>query len=269
MRAAIVAKAGSHQEAWAAALMSGLARHGIETVVARDSDQVAGADFAACWGWRHGRRLRARGLRVLVMERGYIGDRMAWTSLGWDGLNGRAIFPPAGAGGQRLDRHHPGAIRPWREGGRVALILGQVRGDMSLEGVNIAAWYVEAAQRLHDLGWEVAFRQHPVERARGYSPPFLPGRIERRSGGTLPEDLEGVGLAVAWNSNGLTDCVLLGVPVMAGDPGAMAWAVAAQGLDAEPLRPARRGWAEWLAWCQWSEAEIASGEAWEHVGQCL
>lgn len=56
-----------------------------------------------------------------------------------------------------------------------------------------------------------------------------------------------------------------GVPVIACDPGAMCWDVAAHGLDAEIVRPSRDAWAARLAWTQWTIDEIESGEAWSHV----
>lgn len=259
LRFALSTRPGTHQAPWGQALAEGLRRHGLIQVPVE-----ARPDFIACWGWRAGRRLQRLGHQVLVLERGYLGDRFAWTSLGWNGLNGRALFPDSG-GPERLAEQHPGILLPWRAGGDVALILGQVGHDAALAEVNIAAWYVHIASRLALIGWRVAFRQHPVEVERGYPAPAFSGAITRRRGATLAEDLDGVGLAVAWNSNGLTDCACLGVPVLAADRGAMAWPVASHRFEEEPVRPDRQAWAEHLAWCQWSAEEIASGVAWDHV----
>lgn len=262
-RFAVSVRSGTHQERWGEALVEGLKRHGWVRVGERERPA-----FVTCWGWRGGKRLRQAGHRVLVLERGYLGDRFAWTSLGWDGLNGYATFPESG-GPERLALHHPEALRPWRSGdGDLALLLGQVKGDASLVRIDPLWWYDTAAKALLARGWRVAYRQHPVEAERGYPLPILPAGVEVRRG-TLAEALRGVAVAVAWNSNALTDCACLGVPVIACDKGAMAWPVAGHGLDAGVLRPDREPWAERLAWCQWSLDELQDGTAWEHVRQCL
>jgi len=73
------------------------------------------------------------GRDVLVMERGYIGDRTHWTSLGWNGLNGRARVPLAPAdGGARFERNYSRLMHPYNPAGHYALIIGQVPGDASL-----------------------------------------------------------------------------------------------------------------------------------------
>ena len=77
-----------HQVEHQRAMLKGLAAHGIPaTAGALNHVETV---HVAVWGWRHGAPLRAAGHKVLVMERGYLGDRMAWTSLAWNGLNGRA-----------------------------------------------------------------------------------------------------------------------------------------------------------------------------------
>lgn len=261
-RFAISFSRGSHQEPWAQAAIAGLRRHGWAWVGEKEEPQ-----FVLCWGWRTGKQLQRRGLRVLVMERGYIGDRFHWTSLGWDGLNGLATFPASG-GPERLAEHHPDILLPWRTSGSVALLLGQVRGDQSLTRVDPLCWYDIAARSLMERGWSVAFRQHPVEVERGYPLPRLPRGVEIRQG-ALADSLNDVAVAVAWNSNALVDCACLGVPVVACDDGAMAWPVAGHGLGAEISCPDRQPWAERLAWCQWNAEELLDGTAWEHVRQCL
>jgi hypothetical protein len=78
--------------------------------------------------------------------------------------------------------------------------------------------------------------------------------------------LMGAEVAISWNSNALTDAALAGVPLVAGDPGAMAWRIAGQGLGTLPALRERQRWAHDLAWCQWGAAELESGQAWEAVG---
>lgn len=74
----------AHQGECKRALAEGLRRHGISDL---------GQNVVVCWGWHTGRGYRAQGRDVLVFERGYIGDRFKWTSIAWNGLNGRGTFP--------------------------------------------------------------------------------------------------------------------------------------------------------------------------------
>src|SRR6185295_14381456 len=131
-----------HHQIHGQALAEGLLRHGVEVDFCPE-EAVPAADVCACWGWRLGERLRDKGKRVLVMERGYV-NRMEWVSLGWDGLNGRAVrrwdtLPDRWA---MFSSH----VRAWRPGGSYALLVGQVLGDMSVKHVDLSAWYAEAVR---------------------------------------------------------------------------------------------------------------------------
>ena len=131
---------------WVAALIEGLRRHGLEprySPVIRDD-----VDVVVCWGWRRGQKYRKRGHHVLMLERGYVGDRMAWLSLGWDGLNGRARFPVVDDGGERWRRYFGGMLQPWRDGGDFIVLMGQVASDAAVGSCDIQAWYLEASARL-------------------------------------------------------------------------------------------------------------------------
>lgn len=260
MRAAIVvAKGATHQDAWAAAIADGFRRHGITVEIGTELDQARG-DFAVVWGARKCMEMQKRGFHVLVMERGYVLDRERWTSLGWNGLNGRAAFPiiddPL-----RWERLFAGAMKEWRRQSGYALIMGQVRGDQALKGVDIDRWYAEAAARLRERGHDVRFRQHPVELRRKYPPPLVP--CARFIHGSLEKALSGASLVVTYNSNSAVDAVLGGIAAHSSDPGSMAWPVTSHDLNER--HPPRSEWAARLAWCQWQEDEIRDGSAWEAV----
>lgn len=214
--------------------------------------------YAACWGWRLGSVLRTRGCQVLVMERGYIGDRFEYTSLGWNGLNNYAAFPEyADDAGARF-RAHGGVIKPWREGGDYVLILGQVRGDQSLQGRDLTAWYAEAADAARKrYGKPVYFRPHPLAGQKGFS--SVPG-VPEMPPCSLDEALAGALFTVAYNSNSCLDSVLAGVPCYAGDRGTMAWDLCAHDIG-RIVRPEREAVAHRVAWTQWARSEIESGEA--------
>jgi len=263
MRAAIHVNGAAHQSANARAMRAGLERHGVEVVHAAVDVPVL-CDFAVIWGWRQP-AVSANG-PTLVMERGYIGDlenRRRWTSLGWDGLNGRARRPSPDAG-ERWDAHFETMMQAPRDGGAYVLLAGQCRGDRAVAGTNIALWARDTARQLQELtDLPIRFRPHPQE----LSPWDVHGVAT--SDRTLAEDLAEAAFVVTFNSNAGVDAALAGVPVVAVDEGAMAWPIAAHELTATPVLPGRRTWATQLAFCQWTAQEIETGEAWEALRECM
>lgn len=266
MRAAVYQSPSDDVNALLAAMAAGLERSGHSVSRFRDGPERF-ADIAVVWGWRIGRRIKQEGFTgpVLVMERGYLGDRLkVWTSLGWDGLNGRARFPEVDDP-TRFEKHFAADLKPWREGDGYALLVGQVRTDTAVEGTNIIAWYSKAASELREGGWDVVFRQHPREVQRGMGAITVPGTTY--STATLDDDLAGAALAVTFNSNTGVDAIMAGVPVYAEDEGSMVWPIASH--DGEIVTPDRRPHLNRLAWCQWQVEELADGSAWEVVREAM
>lgn len=240
-----------HQLAHQSALAEGLAACGVQAEVSAGA-VPAGATHVACWGWHHGRALRAAGFEVLVMERGYVGDRFAWTSLGWNGLNGRAQFPVV------CPTHELPEIAQWRTGGAYVLLLGQVPGDASLQGKDLSYWYAQAAGEARKAyGLPVHFRPHPLSARRGGAKAVAG---TEPSTGSLDEALAGAAVAITWNSNSAVDAVLAGVPTVAMDEGSMAWEVTAHRIG-DTVKPERAEWLQRLVDCQWALDEIRSGVA--------
>jgi len=239
-------------------------------------DALAGANAAVVWGWRRALRCKAARpeLPVLVMERGYVGDRFHWTSLGWNGLNGRAIFPRSRIDGDMLHQLERWVHiiegdkywQAWRDPAKpgYALILGQVPSDAACANVNLAYQYRAWRDFLVQRGHTVKFRPHP--KARGQGNPF---RRAECTYGTLAEDLAGAKFTVSWNSNSSVDSVLSGVPSVTFDKGAMAWPVTSHDLDNPVTMPYRTEWAAQLAWCQWQPSELADGTAWRAVREVM
>lgn len=237
-------------------LVVGLEALGIQVIVT--SALVAPTQYAACWGWRIGNTLRKRGKQVLVMERGYVGDRFLYTSLGWNGLNNYAEFPAYPDDGGARFRAHGGVIKPWRDGGRYVLILGQVKGDQSLAGRDLTQWYAEQARAARRRwGLPVYFRPHPLAGTKGFDK--VPG-VENMPACTLAEALDGALFTIAFNSNSCLDSVLAGVPCLAGDRGTVAWDLCMRDVSGI-VRPEREAVAHSIAWRQWSVDEIESGDA--------
>lgn len=212
----------------------------------------------ACWGWRKGKDLRDKGHEVLVMERGYIGDRFKYTSLGWNGLNGHAEFPSYPDDNGERFRAHNVEIKPWKKDGKYALILGQVPNDASLKGMNMTPWYQQKAQEISSAyNIPVYFRPHPDLKRKGIRQ-SITGTI--LSDGTLEQALNGALFTVCYNSNSSVDSVLNGIPCVVGDRGSMAYDMCGKSID-EIIYPEREQWAYKLAQTQWTIDEIYSGEA--------
>lgn len=267
IRSLAVVCPGAHSAPFLRAIADGAARHGIVAKIVGPADSTSWADAVACWGWRQGRRYsEMHGPdRVLILERGYMTDaigrdRFTWTSLGWGGLNGHARFTLPDDGGSRWRRCFDGCLAPPRAGGDCIVIMGQVPGDASIANVDLAAWYRRAADRLAEtFSKPVLFRPHPKHRGAPW-PVDIP-----LAEGDLDEVLARASLVAAYNSNSLTDAVMAGVHVLAGDCGAMAWPVAKyRGLEAldRPRTVNREAWAHRMAWTQWLPNELADGTAW-------
>lgn len=219
----------------------------------------------ACWGWRNGKMLRKRGHEVLVMERGYLADRFTHTSLAWNGLNGHGTFPSYPSDGGERFRSLNVPVLPWRMEGKYALILCQVPGDMSLQGMDMLPWYEAKAKEIAEThGLPVVYRQHPDLDKKGIKQ-IIKGAD--RLYGTLPDALADAALTICFNSNSSVDSILAGVPCVVGDRGTMAWNVCGKEVG-DLMRVDRDEWLHDLAWKQWEMNEIRSGFALRGLVAC-
>lgn len=234
----------------------GLEAHGVRVRHALHRGEAIETQHVACWSWVNGERFRRAGHSVLVLERGYIGDRTQWTSLAWNGLNNKGTVPAVPEDdGERFERHHAGILKPWNPEGDYVLLVGQVADAMSvLDQDGLARWYAAQAARHPDT--PVRFRPHP--HAHVIAPvQAVPGAALLKT--DLQESIRHARRVVTFNSSAAVDALLAGKPVEVSDTGSMAWPCAVEGLD-------RRTWAHRLAWRQWSLEEISSGFAFDHVG---
>lgn len=218
----------------------------------------SGTKAVACWGWRKGQELKKQGHDVLVFERAYLGDRFSWTSIAWNGLNARGDFClPKVITPERFERNFQ-PLAPWKEDGDYILIMGQVPGDMSLQGLDLTCFYEDIAQQLTaHYGMPVYYRPHLHGRTN-FKPrvPLMEGDLETAIAGAF--------LVVTYNSNSGVDAVVRGVPALSYDKGSMAWEVTGHAVDAI-IRPDRAAWAHRLAHCQWTPEEIDRGDYWERM----
>jgi hypothetical protein len=226
-------------------------------------------DVAVCWNHLNHRlfnRQKAEGAHYLILERGFIGNRTRWTSIGFDGLNGRADFVVKDMPGDRYHRYFKFQMLPWKHDGRYVLVNAQCQGDASVTPyVDFKKWAHRTVKQCHDRfpGKEVIWRPHPVEVDRGcnYDVPGARSSIGR----PLAEDMAGACAVITFNNNSGVDAVMAGVPTFALDEGSMARPVAAHNLDDDPIRPNRRQWAWDLAYKQWTMKEIAAGLPWSYL----
>lgn len=240
-----------HQEA----LANGLRIWGMEPVLTHACRSTT--KHVACWGWRIGKALREQGHEVLVLERGYLGDRFKWTAICWNGLNGYGDFGTQPCDPSRFNSNFK--LQPWRTtDGKYVLILGQVPGDASLQGKDMMPWYTQKAQESKNAyGLPVVFRPHPNAVRKGYNQ--RPYGTERRDC-DLASALKDAHVALTFNSNSAVDAVTAGCPTLTVDKGSMAYDVTGHEIG-QTIRPAREEWAYNLAWKQWRLDEIASGVA--------
>ncbi len=252
----------AHHERTAGAMEAGLAVHGIrmEKRTAGNWGQVP--DVAITWSVKYPEleaMRRQYGTQWLVCEAGYFGDRANFPSLGWNGLNGRAEFHNQGSPPDRWAKHGT-PVKPWRAGGDYVLILGQVPGDASHRHANLVVALAQAAAEAREaFNLPVRYRPHPKGAAH------IPG-LQACPYSELDDALDHAALAVTFNSNSAVDAVLAGVPTVTLDQGSMAWPVTGHSASEYPPTPDRTQWLRDLAYCQWLPEEIASGEAWAHIG---
>lgn len=257
MKVGVVSTGLTHQVQHAQALCEGLGKHQIETTIYPEGVEVP-EPVVACWGWRIGKPLLAAGKRVLVMERGFI-DRLHWTSLGWDGLNGYAAR--AWSALPHRGTTFLGRMQRWAPGGSYVLIIGQVSGDAAVGHVSLPLWYAEAVRECAKFGLPIKFRPHPVALEFGEKDPVAGAESIY---GSLSTALAGAAVVVTFNSNTGVDALMAGKPTICRDRGSMAWPIASHDWEIQTA-PDRVGWLESLASAQFSLEEIRSGYAWDVV----
>ncbi len=252
-----------HGDLWLAAFKHGLKRHGKKAIWSNRFEKSV--DLAVLWGMsQHDLIMRYSAAKIpyLILECGFVADRLNYASCGYGGLNGRADFRNEGSPDDRAGFILRDMV-PWRENGtgQYVLIMGQLQGDQATRGVNLKSWYADTAKYIANLGHHVAFRQHPLSRGED-----CPRGAELLLG-ELPQALNRASCVVTYNSNSGVDAVLSGIPTIAIDQGSMVRPVSSRHLGdvVDPPRPDRTQWAQNLTYAQWREEEFRSGRVWEHL----
>lgn len=241
------------------------------------------------------RAYREKGLPVLCIERGFLGDRCAWHGFSINGFAGSdpvgEFRIPAAPGPDRWEKVAEATGVRLRQVERpedgYILLCAQVPWDAQVDQGNHLAWLEQAAERIAALtDREIRFRPHPKAYRRrdpygGLSARFCElTRMKRAPTGPVPatfeDDLSGAWAVCCWNSNVAVLCNTIGVPVFTdapclADPLARRdWeSMAARKSVAGPGPEAQAAWAHQMAYRQWHTDEFRSGEAWRHImGEC-
>lgn len=274
---AIAINHAAHQREHGEAFRQGFERHGLKAVFVQGDTVLEDADFHVTWSIKRPQIFAwatRTGKHVLVAERGHVGDRMNWTSVGWDGLGNRGRYAQVNDGGERWNKHWQHLLQPWKVRGypdQSALVLGQVSGDASLYQLKegFQAWAQHQTNVLLKYGYRVRYRPHPLTRRQGiaWHPDHAALSVHER----LVDDLAEATLAVSFNSTSGVEAVLAGVQTVVMDEGGMAWPISphtVDGLMGEEWCD-RTPWAHRLAWTQFALDEIRSGFAWDCVSQVM
>ena len=269
MRIAIHCQPGlDHHFQYAELFAEGARKHGHDVEIVRGFHPL-NRDLALVWGGSPRTKpvvdaQIAAGRPYITMERGFVGDRMKYTSIGLNGFNGLANYPDA----LELSPRFEIPMDTWKPGKELIVIMGQMAGDASLRGVDIRPWYHEMAEEAGDVfgkKFKVVFRAHPLDKS-GWHPANAP-----RIGGALDKVLRRAKGVITYSSTSAIDSLFAGVPVMAANEVSMAYDVAANTVkELKNMKEPDRGkFALNLSYCQWTEEEIASGKAWEHIEKGL
>jgi|WetSurMetagenome_2_1015567.scaffolds.fasta_scaffold00567_29 hypothetical protein len=253
---------------WLRAFQAGLCRHGINADILSTMN-IKSCDLAVFWSHRHTKIInyqKAHGNDYLTLERGYIGDRTKYTAMCFNGLNGKADWSHCEKSlSDRFNKNHAGAMRDYSINASGSwLLIGQVQGDASLDGININKWYHKTIEKIKAISdARIVFRQHPVELERKKARKKFEG-VES-SNRSLAEDLAGAMCVVTMNSNSGVESTFAGIPTITSDKMAMAYPVTSHEIENGFKVFYRDQWAYDLAYKQWMLDEMRSGEAWEHA----
>jgi hypothetical protein len=257
----------THQEEYLSLLHKGMGTTSPFPQTTEDGKNIA------CWGWRKGEALLKKDpeRNVLVVERGYLGNREEWTSLGWNGLNGYANFNNESVPDDRWIKYWKNGMQPWQpHDGEYILICGQIITDMSLSDCQSYETFVFS--KIEHLkaryGKQIRFRPHPLAKKTGRNRIYVPKDVQvvDASQTTLTDDMKNAKLVVAWNSNSLVEAMYLGIPFESNSPGSMVHSYQQKDPFEEPNR---NDWGRRIAYCQWNKEELANGVAWKHVQRSL
>lgn len=266
MKIQLYAKDAAHHQHWIGHFAIGLDRHNQEYGVTAECGTLMpeDVDLHVFWSMKHPeiiRHCKKTGQPFLCLERGYI-DRMNFTSVNLNGLNGRSDFI-AGADYERVKKHRWG-INPRYHDGKHHIIMGQVSGDSSLEGLDVYEWVKLKGIALRAEGIKPFFKPHPLERMSAGAldtGPFLSVAGVPIFMGDMKEALYLAKQIHTYSSNAAVDAWLAGVPCLSDSPVSMIFKH--QMPDGRPFK--EKEWLEDISYRQYNTQEFMTGQAWQII----
>jgi hypothetical protein len=167
--------------------------------------------------------------------------------------------------------------RPWRTDGDHVIVIGQVPGDASLRGADIAQWLLDTCRAIATVTERpVIARPHPLMHERDLL--RLWDELRRLPTVRIDDGSESLAalLARAWatvtySSGAGIESLFAGVPVIAMNRASPAYDVADHTI-ADVVAPRlhdRTAWLATLAACQWSAEEFHNGSVWAAISDLL
>ena len=144
------------------------------------------------------------------------------------------------------------------------LVVGQCSHDASVEHVNIDRWYSNTIQTLNEMGENVIFREHPINK-KPFRHDGHPIKYTLDKNATLDQTIQQCKAVVTFNSNSGVVALLSGTPAIAMDAGSMAYGIAQNTIHHASFEytPDRTDWCAKMAYTQWNLDEIKQGAFWK------
>jgi hypothetical protein len=185
----------------------------------------------------------------------------------------------------QIEKDQKLTVKDWRiKKGDYILVLLQRPGDSSLKNLvkrhgsyeGFITHTINEIKKYSDR--PIRIRMHPLRQDRQLAvleKLNLKDQISQNmqgwgileGGKGLYEDFQNAYAVVGFNSNGLTESVMEGIPTFSMCPSSMAWEVSNKDLSTleNPEYFERINWLNNLAYCQWREDECKAGLPWEHL----
>jgi len=230
--------------------------------------------------------------KCLIMERGFIGDREKYWSMGFGGLNGRGDFNNNKMPSDRFDKLNI-KLSKYLNTEKDVLFSLQLPWDSSVNHV----WYPEVVYNsvktiLDTTNRSIILRHHPRYKEElwagqnqwEYRPRLALSlnktikelcknpRVKISKTQHLKEDLRKCHCLVTFNSNSAVEAIIEGVPSIVLDEGSMIYDVSHNSLfEIDTLHPAttfgfRKQKLYDIAYSQWNNNEIKKGLPFRHLG---
>lgn len=251
--------------------LKGLYKHNQESILCinnYDPYAIKNADLVVTWGVKNQvYKIRKTFKKdVIVMERGYLGDRYYWTSCGFNGLNGEADFLNKSVDSYRWDNIFSKIInlKDWKKNGSYALLAGQVSNDASVRQYRIYEIYSSLIKQLNYMNIPVVFREHPLSKTKFNSHNLVYSKDTNKN---IIETLADARMTLTINSNAGVDSLINGIPVFTLDKKSMVYDQSIHSLQNNLIYPDRTAWLHKISYTQWSPIEIENGETWDHLKQ--